>query len=165
MESYSNGKHASMYFCPEIIFFDESPCRLLHIWRTMHECHHFQNYVSQQLNNLTDIHKIDLSTSYHHQAAIQLESEVSCWNNSFSEAMKSQQEYVRTLCRWIQLTDYLVDDHRQSLYSSAVCRMCEQWQLALDKSPNKVQSFSWHHWFSQQFYTPTNILDIVTTIV
>ncbi|KAL6198468.1 hypothetical protein ACLB2K_028257 [Fragaria x ananassa] len=110
---------------------------LLHIWRTMHECHHFQNYVSQQLNNLTDIHKIDLSTSYHHQAAIQLESEVSCWNNSFSEAMKSQQEYVRTLCRWIQLTDYLVDDHRQSLYSSAVCRMCEQWQLALDKSPNK----------------------------
>lgn len=110
---------------------------ILHIWRTMHECHRVQNYVSQQLNNLTDIQKIDLSTTYHRQAAIQLESEVSCWNNSFSEAIKSQQDYVRTLCRWIQLTDNLVDDHRQSLYSSAVRHLCEQWQLALDKSPNK----------------------------
>lgn len=104
----------------------------------MHECHRVQNYVSQQLNNLTDIQKIDLSTTYHRQAAIQLESEVSCWNNSFSEAIKSQEDYVRTLCRWIQLTDNLVDDQRQSLYSSAVRRLCEQWQLALDKSPNKV---------------------------
>ncbi|XP_050367725.1 protein ALTERED PHOSPHATE STARVATION RESPONSE 1 [Argentina anserina] len=110
---------------------------LLHIWKMMHECHQVQNFVSQQLNNLTDIHKIDLSTTYHRQAAIQLESEVSCWNNSFSEAIKSQQEYVRTLCRWIQLTDNLVDENRQSLYSSAVCRLCGQWQLALDESPDK----------------------------
>ncbi|KAM5587519.1 nitrate regulatory gene2 protein [Rosa sericea] len=110
---------------------------LLHIWRTMHECHQVQNYVSQQLNNLTDIHKIDLSTTYHRQAAIQLESEVSCWNNSFSEAIKSQQEYVRTLCRWIQLIDNPVDDHAQSLYSSAVRCLCDQWQLALDRSPSK----------------------------
>ncbi|PRQ29596.1 hypothetical protein RchiOBHm_Chr5g0015541 [Rosa chinensis] len=110
---------------------------LLHIWRTMHECHQVQNFVSQQLNNLTDIHKIDLSTTYHCQAAIQLKSEVSCWNNSFSEAIKSQQEYVRTLCRWIQLIDNPVDDHPQSLYSSAVRCLCDQWQLALDRSPSK----------------------------
>lgn len=107
------------------------------MWRTMHECHQVQHFVSQQLNILTDI-KMDLSTNYHRQAAIQLETEVSCWYNWFCEVVKSQQEYVRTLSRWIQLTDSLVDDHRKSLYSSSVRRMCEQWNLAFERLQHQV---------------------------
>lgn len=109
---------------------------LLHMWRTMHECHQVQHFVSQQLNILTDI-KMDLSTNYHRQAAIQLETEVSCWYNRFREVVKSQQEYVRTLSKWIQLTDSLVDDHRKSLYSSSVRCMCEQWNLAFERLQHK----------------------------
>lgn len=107
------------------------------MWRTMHECHQVQHFVSQQLNILTDI-KMDLSTNYHRQAAIQLETEVSCWYNWFCEVVKSQQEYVRTLSRWIQLTDSLVDDHRKSLYSSSVRHMCEQWNLAFERLQHQV---------------------------
>ncbi|XP_021802880.1 uncharacterized protein LOC110746967, partial [Prunus avium] len=106
------------------------------MWRTMYECHQVQHFVSQQLNILSDI-KMDLSTNYHRQAAIQLETEVSCWYNWFCEVVKSQQEYVRTLSRWIQLTDSLVDDHRKSLYSSSVRRMCEQWNLAFERLQHK----------------------------
>ncbi|KAM1571363.1 hypothetical protein EV2_037444 [Malus domestica] len=110
---------------------------LLHLWRTMYECHRVQHYISQQLNTLTDIQKLDLSSNYHRQATIQLETEVSCWYNHFCKVIKSQQEYVRTLSRWIQLTDSLVDDDRKSLYSSSICWMCEQWNLAFERLQDK----------------------------
>ncbi|KAM2799690.1 hypothetical protein COP1_004500 [Malus domestica] len=110
---------------------------LLELWRTMYECHRVQHYVSQQLNILTDIQKLNLSSNYHRQAAVQLETEVSCWYNSFCKVIKSQKEYVRTLSRWIQLTDSLVDDDRKSLYSSSVHRICEQWNLAFERLQDK----------------------------
>ncbi|KAB2627657.1 hypothetical protein D8674_040052 [Pyrus ussuriensis x Pyrus communis] len=110
---------------------------LLHLWRTMYECHRVQHDVSQQLNILTDIQKLNLSSNYHRQAAVQLETEVSCWYDSFCKVIKSQKEYVRTLSRWIQLTDSLVDDDRKSLYSSSVHRICEQWNLAFERLQDK----------------------------
>ncbi|KAM1008159.1 hypothetical protein TB2_004487 [Malus domestica] len=110
---------------------------LLHLWRTMYECHRAQHYFSQQLNILTDIEKLDLSSNHHRQAAVQLETEVSCWYNSFGKVIKSQKEYVRTLSGWIQLTDSLVSDDRKSLYSSSVHRICEQWNLAFERLQDK----------------------------
>lgn len=104
----------------------------------MHECHQTQYLTSQQLNHLVDNKRIDLSTDYRRQAATQLETEVNCWYNSFCKVVKSQREYIKTLCRWIQLTDRLVDVHDQSLYSSPVRSFCEQWQLGLDELPDKV---------------------------
>lgn len=104
----------------------------------MQECHQAQYDISQQLNHLTDNQRMDPSTDYRRQAAVQLETEVNCWYNSFCKVVKSQREYIKALCRWIQLTDRLVDEYRRSLYSSAVHSFCEQWQLALDKLPDKV---------------------------
>ncbi|KAF2317863.1 hypothetical protein GH714_041182 [Hevea brasiliensis] len=115
---------------------------LKNMWRTMYECHQVQNHISLQLNHLTDSQGIDLTTNYHRQATTQaqLETEVTSWYLSFCKLVKSQQEYVRTLCRWIKLTDCLVDGNQHSSCSSAVRSLCEEWQLVFDRLPDKIAS-------------------------
>ncbi|GMI74365.1 hypothetical protein like AT2G34670 [Hibiscus trionum] len=112
---------------------------LMEMWKMMYKCHKVQNLISQQLNLVTDI-SIDLTTESHRQATAQLETEVSFWYYSFCKLMKSQQDYVRTLCRWIQLTDCLANDNRQSHCSSAVRRLCKEWQRGFEKLPDKAAS-------------------------
>ncbi|XP_012075657.1 protein ALTERED PHOSPHATE STARVATION RESPONSE 1 isoform X2 [Jatropha curcas] len=113
---------------------------LKNMWRTMYECHQVQNHISQQLNHLTDNQDTEMTTDAHRHATVQLETEVNSWYISFCKLVKSQQEYVTTLCRWIQLTDCLVNDNQHSSYSSAVCSLCEEWQLAFDRLPDKIAS-------------------------
>lgn len=113
---------------------------LMHMWRTMYECHQVQNHISQQINHLTNSQIMDLNSDYHRLAATQLETEVTSWYNNFCKLMQSQQDYVRTLCRWIHLTDCLVDDYHRSHSSSVVHTLSEEWQLALDRLPDKVAS-------------------------
>ncbi|KAK3200603.1 hypothetical protein Dsin_024018 [Dipteronia sinensis] len=113
---------------------------LMHTWRTMYECHQVQNHISQRLNHLIDIQNMDSTTDYHLQATSQLETEVNYWYSSFCMLTISQREYVKTLCRWIQLTDCLVDDHQQSYYSSVIRKFCQDWQLVFDKLPEKEVS-------------------------
>ncbi|KAB2096840.1 hypothetical protein ES319_A01G131600v1 [Gossypium barbadense] len=60
--------------------------------------------------------------------------------SGFCRLIKSQQEYLRTLCQWIQLTDCLVSNQQQSHCSSAVRRLCEEWHLGFEKLPDKVAS-------------------------
>ncbi|MBA0586882.1 protein ALTERED PHOSPHATE STARVATION RESPONSE 1 [Gossypium raimondii] len=112
---------------------------LMEMWKMMYKCHRVQNLISQQLNHVTDI-SIDLTTDSHRQATDQLETEVSFWYYSFCKLMKSQQEYVRTLCKWIQLTDCLVDDNHQSRHASAVRKLCGEWQCGFEKLPDKAAS-------------------------
>ncbi|EEF35770.1 protein ALTERED PHOSPHATE STARVATION RESPONSE 1 [Ricinus communis] len=123
--------------CPQLVALTSG---LKSMWRTMYECHQVQNHISQQLNHLTDNQSVDLTTDYHRQATAQLVTEVTSWHSSFCKLMKSQKEYVRTLCRWIQLTNCLVDDNQQSSCSSAVRSLCEQWQLIFDRLPDKIAS-------------------------
>lgn len=110
---------------------------LLHTWRTMYESHQVQNHISHQLNLLSSYESIDPTTEYHRQATAQLETEVTSWYSSFGRLIKSQGDYVRTLCRWAELTACLVDDH-QNECSSIVCTLCKKWQHALDRLPDKV---------------------------
>lgn len=119
-------------FCFNCLF-----CRLSQMWRIMHGCHQSQALISQQLSNLGDNHNTILNSEYHHQATIQFESEASYWYNSFCKLVKSQQEYVRTLSKWIQLTNCLRDGHESSNHSS-IRTICEQWELGLDGLPDKV---------------------------
>ncbi|RVW98519.1 Nitrate regulatory gene2 protein [Vitis vinifera] len=113
---------------------------LMHMWRTMYECHQVQKHISQQVNHLTNHQIRDSTTDFHRQATAQLETEVTSWYNSFCKLMKSQQEYVRALCRWIQLTERLASDSQQSHCAPVVRTLCEEWQLALDRFPDKVAS-------------------------
>ncbi|GAV76404.1 DUF632 domain-containing protein/DUF630 domain-containing protein [Cephalotus follicularis] len=115
---------------------------LMHMWQAMYACHQVQNHISQQLNHISDTQSMDLTTEYRHQATAQLETEVTCWYSYFCKLVKSQREYVRTLCRWIHLTDSLVDNHQQSHCLSAIRRLCEEWQIVFDRLPDKVASES-----------------------
>ncbi|KAK6932094.1 protein of unknown function DUF632 [Dillenia turbinata] len=93
---------------------------LMHMWRTMYECHQVQNHISQQVSHLTNHQSMEPTTDYHRHATAQLETEVTSWYSSFCGLLKSQRDYVRALCRWIQLTDCLVDDSEQSNCLSCV---------------------------------------------
>ncbi|OMO92323.1 hypothetical protein COLO4_17677 [Corchorus olitorius] len=113
---------------------------LMEMWKKMYKSHQVQNHISQQLNHLSDDLSMDLTTVSHRHATAQLETEVSFWFHSFCQLVKSQQDYVRTLCRWIQLTDCLVDDQQQNRCSSAARKLCEEWQRGFDKLPDKLAS-------------------------
>ncbi|MBA0788578.1 hypothetical protein Gotri_026716 [Gossypium trilobum] len=113
---------------------------LMEMWKMMYKSHQFQNHISKQLNHLTDNLSMDLTTESRLQATAQLETEVSFWYYSFCRLIKSQQEYLRTLCQWIQLTDCLVSNQQQSRCSSAVRRLCEEWHLGFEKLPDKAAS-------------------------
>lgn len=113
--------------------------RQAHMWKTMLKCHQVQIHVSQQLNHLPDYPSIDLSSEYKRQAVNQLETEVTCWYNSFCKLVNSQQEYVKTLCMWIQLTDRLSnEDNQRSSLPVAARKLCKEWQLVFEKLPDKV---------------------------
>jgi hypothetical protein len=116
----------------------KSFCRLMQMWKTMYESHQVQSYISQRLDHLHDNPSTELSTDSRRQATAQLETEVTYWYNSFCKLIKYQREYVRTLSRWIQLTDRLADDHQRGGYASVVRSLCEAWQHALDTLPDKV---------------------------
>ncbi|KAJ1437032.1 hypothetical protein SESBI_03871 [Sesbania bispinosa] len=108
---------------------------LMQMWRTMHECHHAQAHISQQLSNLNDNHNTIFNSEYHHQATIQFETEASYWYNSFCKLKKSQREYVRTLGRWIELTNCLRDGHDECSDHSSIHTICKKWELGLDGLP------------------------------
>ncbi|CAN1145716.1 Protein ALTERED PHOSPHATE STARVATION RESPONSE 1, partial [Linum perenne] len=116
---------------------------LKNTWRTMYECHQLQYHISQQLNHLTDNQGLESSTTdFHLKATAQLEAEITSWYKGFCKLVKSQQEYVTTLVRWIQLTSCLVDNGQQpsGRSPSAVHKLCEEWLLSFDKLPDKVAS-------------------------
>lgn len=108
------------------------------MWKTMHRCHKFQNHIALQLNHLSLNQVTELSSDYHRQAAVQLETEVESWYDSFCKLITSQKGYVGTLYRWLELTDCLADDQLQSNFSSALRTLCKDWQLHLDRVPDKV---------------------------
>ncbi|WOG84925.1 hypothetical protein DCAR_0104110 [Daucus carota subsp. sativus] len=111
---------------------------LMHMWKKMFDCHQVQTHISQQVNHLSNYQCVDPTTDYHKQAAAQLKSEVTSWCDSFCKLIKFQREYVRTMSRWIKLTDCLVENSDLSSGPSAVHALCENWHLALDKLPEKA---------------------------
>ncbi|KAL2474955.1 hypothetical protein Adt_35691 [Abeliophyllum distichum] len=114
---------------------------LMHLWQTMYDCHQVQNHISQQLNHLANQQNTEFTSEYYLQAAAQLKTEVTSWYNSFCKLVKYQQEYVRALFRWTELTVCLrnVDGCGNSSMVHAHA-LAEEWLLALDKLPDKMVS-------------------------
>lgn len=108
------------------------------MWKTMYEAHQVQYQISLRLIRLHDNPSTEISTDSRCRATAQLETEVTYWYNSFCKLTKSQRDYVRTLSRWIQLTNRLEDDHQHGGYSSVIRSLCESWQLVVDRLPDKV---------------------------
>ncbi|KAG9439108.1 hypothetical protein H6P81_019273 [Aristolochia fimbriata] len=107
------------------------------MWRTMYECHQVQNHIAQQLKNIDNYPTTEPTSDYHIQATFQLEAEVTSWYSAFCNLLKSQRDYVRTLNHWVQLTVFLPSSQPSST-SCEIQAFCEEWQLALDRLPDKV---------------------------
>lgn len=112
---------------------------LMHMWRAMYECHQVQNHIVQQVRHLENLASAEATSSYHRQATIQLEAQVTAWYDSFCRLIKSQREYMRALNGWLRLSlnqfKYEAEgimEHHQPLYT-----LCEEWQLALDRLPDQ----------------------------
>ncbi|CAA6668088.1 unnamed protein product [Spirodela intermedia] len=99
----------------------------MEMWRTMYQCHQVQNHIAQQMNHLHGLSAAEPTTESHIQAASQLETEVDTWHSSLHGLLRAQREYAHTL------------NHFQwSVGPSRIFRLCEEWQLALDRLPEKV---------------------------
>lgn len=112
---------------------------LMQMWRAMYECHQVQNHIVQQVRHLGNLASAEATSSYHQQATIQLEAQVTAWYDSFCRMIKSQREYMRALSGWLRLSlnQFKYDaegimEHHQPLYT-----LCEEWQLALDRLPDQ----------------------------
>lgn len=119
------------------------------MWKTMYECHQVQNHISLQLNHISLDHITDLTSDYHHRAALQLEAEVESWYHSFCSLVKSQKDYVKTLCGWVRLTDSLIYEQQRCNFSSALQRLCEQWLHHLERIRDQVLSLNSLTWKSR----------------
>ncbi|PIA25095.1 hypothetical protein AQUCO_12500008v1 [Aquilegia coerulea] len=120
---------------PQLIMLSSG---LMHMWRTMCDCHQVQYQIAQQMEHLTNYTSMEPTPDYHRQFTVQLETEVTGWYNSFCNLLKSQREYVQVLNRWVQLTDWLVDGQQESNFLSIVQHLCEHWQFGMDHLPDKV---------------------------
>lgn len=113
---------------------------LTQMWRTMYECHQVQNHIAQQANLIERHMGFEPTTDAHRFATAQLETEVNYWYNSFCNLLKSQHDYVRILNQWVGLTDCLPDTNEISSTRDGIRGLCQEWQLALDRLPDKVAS-------------------------
>eukprot|EP01018_Ginkgo_biloba_P031384 Gb_33037 [translate_table: standard] len=124
---------------PQLIELSEG---LMQMWRSMYECHQVQNHIVQQVNHLDSLAGTEATSDYHRQATIQLESEVSAWYTSFCSLIKSQRDYMRALNGWMKHSLYQLENEAGGNieHSPPISALCEEWQQALDRLPDKPAS-------------------------
>lgn len=110
----------------------------MHMWQAMYNSHQVQHHLSQQMSHLTDQQAVEPTTESQQQAAGQLQTEVTSWHHSFCKLVKYQREYVRTLCKWIELSNYIEGANNAHSKSPLLHALLDKWQQALDKLPDKV---------------------------
>ena len=104
----------------------------------MYKCHKAQSQICQEVEHLSHHCSTKPTTEDHRDATVQLENEVNFWYKSFCRLIKCQRQYASILCKWIHLTDRLVDGENQNHCPSKVRSLCNEWQLALDRLPEQV---------------------------
>ncbi|KAJ1693076.1 hypothetical protein LUZ63_009774 [Rhynchospora breviuscula] len=118
---------------------------LTSMWRGMYECHQVQTHIVQHLQHLnlpkTDPNPNPTSNPLC-EATLQLELEADRWFTAFSSLIKSQRDYIYSLTGWLRLS--LFGSHQQNHHLheplSEIYSLCEEWQLAIDRIPDKVAS-------------------------
>ncbi|RRT45545.1 hypothetical protein B296_00055064, partial [Ensete ventricosum] len=115
---------------------------LMSMWRSMYECHQVQTHIVQQLKYLNCALNSHPTSDIHRQAALQLELEVENWYSAFCSLVDSQREYIHALTGWLRLSLFQChhDSLAQSRQNPEIYSLCEEWQLALDRIPDKVAS-------------------------
>ncbi|KAK8952498.1 hypothetical protein KSP39_PZI004391 [Platanthera zijinensis] len=116
---------------------------LMCMWRVMYECHQVQTHIVQQLSYLNSPSTTTSPTSdLHRQATLQLESEIENWHSAFCSLIKSQRDYIHALAGWLRLSLFQCPHNQleKNRLNSEIFALCEEWQLALDRVPDKVAS-------------------------
>ncbi|CAA6663223.1 unnamed protein product [Spirodela intermedia] len=122
--------------------------RLRAMWRSMYECHQVQTHIVQQLEYLNDGGGggggADPTSELHRQSTLQLELEVQRWHSSFCELVESQRDYIHSLAGWLRLSLFGggagKPRHHHHHITAEIYSLLEEWQLALDRVPDKVAS-------------------------
>lgn len=115
----------------------------MHMWRSMYECHQVQTHIVQQLKFINNLYVgMEPTSEIHRQATLQLEHEVQQWHSTFCNLVKSQREYIHSLTGWLRLCLFQFNHHplTKTQQNSSIYSLCEEWQLALDRIPDKVAS-------------------------
>jgi hypothetical protein len=111
------------------------------MWRGMYECHQVQTHIVQQLEYLNSSRNTKPTSNVHRQAALQLEIEVDRWYSAFCGLVKSQRYYIYSLTGWLRLSLFCHHDLLSKVHqNSDIYSLCEEWQLAIDRIPDKVAS-------------------------
>ncbi|KZV16207.1 hypothetical protein F511_32238 [Dorcoceras hygrometricum] len=112
------------------------------MWRSMYEFHQVQTHIVQQLKYLNSIPSSSPTSEIHRQSTLQLELKAQQWHLSFCNLMKTQRDYVHSLTSWLRLSLFRVGKNplHKTRQHSAICSLCEEWQLAINNVPDKVAS-------------------------
>ncbi|XP_043709295.1 protein ALTERED PHOSPHATE STARVATION RESPONSE 1 [Telopea speciosissima] len=116
---------------------------LMFMWRSMYECHQVQMHIVEQLKFLnTTIVTADPTSEIHRQSTLQLELEVQQWHLAFCNLVQCQRDYIHSLTGWLRLSlfQFSHDPLINPKQNSGIYFLCEEWQLAVDRIPDKVAS-------------------------
>ncbi|MQM11636.1 hypothetical protein Taro_044542 [Colocasia esculenta] len=118
------------------------------MWRSMYEYHHVQTHIAQQLEYLTTATTITGSAANATASGLrgklthELELAVKRWHSALGALVGSQREYIHAIAGWLRLSFFRF--HRVPLsrtqQDSDIYALCEEWQLTLDKLPDKEAS-------------------------
>ncbi|KAI0493989.1 hypothetical protein KFK09_024120 [Dendrobium nobile] len=117
-------------------------CSLMCMWRGMYECHQVQTHIVQQFQYLNNPSSTIPTSELHRQATLQLEAEIGNWYSAFCNLIKSQRDYIHAITGWLRLSLFQCqhDPLDRNHQNSEIYGFCEEWQLALDRVPDKVAS-------------------------
>ncbi|KAJ8642282.1 hypothetical protein MRB53_018976 [Persea americana] len=116
---------------------------LMCMWKSMYECHQVQTNAVQQLKFLlNNMSATEPTSKTHYKSTLQLEFEVQQWHSAFCNLINSQRDYIRSLTGWLRLSLFQLNHHpsNKTQQSSSIYPLSEEFQLALDRIPDKVAS-------------------------
>lgn len=116
-------------------------CRLMYMWKSMHEYHEIQNNIVQQVRGLINHTEKGESTSeVHRQVTRDLESAVSLWHSSFCRIIKFQREFICSLHAWFKLSLVPLSNEDPKKKRPESFALCEEWKQSLERVPDTVAS-------------------------
>ncbi|KAJ4964053.1 hypothetical protein NE237_023992 [Protea cynaroides] len=116
---------------------------LMSMWKSMYECHRVQTHIVEQLKFLNaSILPTGPTSEIHRQLTLQLELEVQQWHLAFCNLVQFHRDYIHSLTGWLRLSlfQFSHDPLTNPKQNSAIYSLCEEWELAMDRIPDKVAS-------------------------
>ncbi|KAF2315443.1 hypothetical protein GH714_039265 [Hevea brasiliensis] len=129
--------------CHGELLIQNTQCRFMYMWKSMHQYHEVQNNIIQQVRGLVNRSaKGDSTSELHKQATRDLESAVFAWHSSFCRLIKFQRDFIQSVHGWFKLTLLPVsnDNVNGNVEHSDSYAFCDEWKLALDRVPDTVAS-------------------------